>query len=45
MSDPALYADPALAAETSRAYQQAQQDLSALYDAWEQAEAEAAEAQ
>ena len=44
MSDPALYADPARAAETSRAYQQAQQDLTALYDAWEQAEAEAAEA-
>ena len=44
MSDPALYADPARAAETSRAYQQAQQDLTALYDAWERAEAEAAEA-
>lgn len=38
MSDPALYADPDRAAETTRAYQQAQQALPGLYDAWEEAE-------
>ena len=39
MADPALYADAARAAEVQKTYQQAQSDLTALYAAWEEAEA------
>ena len=39
MSDPELYADTKRAAEVQKAYQQAQNDLLGLYEAWEEAEA------
>ena len=39
MSDPSLYADVQKAAEINKAYQQAQEELLVLYEAWEQAEA------
>ncbi len=39
MADPALYADAARAAEVQKTYQQAQSNLTALYAAWEEAEA------
>lgn len=39
MSDPALYNDVKRAAEVQQAYKKAQEDLQALYEAWEQAEA------
>ncbi len=45
MSDPALYADPERAAQTTRAYQQAQDALPRLYEAWEEAEQAALEAE
>ena len=39
MADPNLYADAERAAEVQKAYQQAQSDLSRLYEEWEAAEA------
>ena len=39
MADPALYSDAQKAAQVQRDYQQAQKDLRALYEQWEQAEA------
>ena len=39
MADPALYADAQRAAAVQRDYQRAKDELSALYEAWEQAEA------
>lgn len=39
MADPALYGDAQKAAAVQREYQQAQQELQALYEEWEQAEA------
>ncbi len=39
MSDPDLYADTKRAAQVQKAYQQAQEDLLVLYEAWEAAEA------
>ncbi|MDD5904934.1 MAG: hypothetical protein PUC64_08295, partial [Clostridium sp.] len=39
MADPELYADSKRAAEVQRAYQQAQSDLTRLYEEWEAAEA------
>lgn len=39
MADPALYSDVQKAAQVQRDYQQAQKDLRALYEQWEQAEA------
>ena len=39
MGDPDLYSDAARAAEVQKAYQQAQNDLSRLYEEWENAEA------
>ena len=39
MADPSLYADAQRAAAVQRDYQRAREELSALYEAWEQAEA------
>ena len=39
MADPDLYTDTKRAAEVQKAYQQAQNDLLELYEAWEAAEA------
>ena len=39
MADPDLYADSKRAADVQKAYQQAQSDLSMLYEEWEAAEA------
>ena len=39
MADPSLYADTQRAAAVQRDYQRAREELSALYEAWEQAEA------
>ncbi|MBQ7886309.1 MAG: ATP-binding cassette domain-containing protein [Clostridia bacterium] len=39
MSDPNLYSDAKQAAEVQKAYQQAQSDLTRLYEEWENAEA------
>ncbi|MCI6373745.1 MAG: ABC-F family ATP-binding cassette domain-containing protein, partial [Clostridiales bacterium] len=43
MADPALYADAQRAAAVQRDYQRAKDELSALYEAWEQAEAQLSE--
>ena len=43
MADPALYADAQRAAEVQRSYQRAKDELAALYEAWEQAEAQLSE--
>ena len=45
MADPALYADAEKAAAVQKSYQQAQRDLQALYEAWEEAEAVLQEAE
>ena len=45
MADPALYADAEKAAAVQKSYQQAQRDLQALYEAWEEAEAALQEAE
>ena len=45
MADPALYADAEKAAAVQNSYQQAQRDLQALYEAWEEAEAALQEAE
>ena len=39
LADPDLYADAKRAAEVQRAYQQAQSELTRLYEEWEAAEA------
>ena len=44
MSDPSLYADAEKAAAVQKSYQQAQRDLQALYETWEEAEAALQEA-
>ena len=45
MSDPSLYADAERAFAVQKSYQQAQRDLQALYEAWEEAEAALQEAE
>lgn len=44
MSDPSLYTDTEKAAAVQKSYQQAQRDLQALYETWEEAEAALQEA-
>ena len=45
MSDPSLYADAERAFAVQKSYQQAQRDLQALYESWEEAEAALQEAE
>ncbi|MCI7736374.1 MAG: ABC-F family ATP-binding cassette domain-containing protein [Clostridiales bacterium] len=45
MSDPLLYADAERAFAVQKSYQQAQRDLQALYESWEEAEAALQEAE